>query len=151
MRNYLDTEKATLDLGREIAILMPDKLFTIHLEGELGAGKTTFTRGFVQALGHQGNVKSPTYTLVEHYYLNNRDIYHFDLYRLSDPGELEFMGIDDYFHNNAISLIEWAQRGQDFLPAPDLMIQLSYQDKGRQVEILAMTPLGEEVCGKLHT
>ncbi|WP_289282385.1 MULTISPECIES: tRNA (adenosine(37)-N6)-threonylcarbamoyltransferase complex ATPase subunit type 1 TsaE [unclassified Methylophaga] len=150
MHRYLDNEKATISLGRDLAMLMPDKLFTIHLEGELGAGKTTFTRGFVQALGHQGNVKSPTYTLVEHYQLDHRDIYHFDLYRLSDPGELEFMGIDDYFHNNAISLIEWAQRGQDFLPAPDLMIHLSYQSTGRQVDIQAMTALGEEVCGKLH-
>ncbi|WP_417535791.1 tRNA (adenosine(37)-N6)-threonylcarbamoyltransferase complex ATPase subunit type 1 TsaE [Methylophaga sp.] len=150
MHRYLDNEKATLSLGRDLAMLMPDKLFTIHLEGELGAGKTTFTRGFVQALGHQGNVKSPTYTLVEHYQLDHRDIYHFDLYRLSDPGELEFMGIDDYFHNNAISLIEWAQRGQDFLPAPDLMIHLSYQSTGRRVDIQAMTALGEEVCGKLH-
>ncbi len=150
MHRYLDNEQATLDLGRELALVAPAQLFTIHLEGELGAGKTTFTRGFVQALGHQGNVKSPTYTLVEHYQLNNRDIYHFDLYRLSDPGELEFMGIDDYFHTNAISLIEWAQRGQDFLPPPDLMIQLTYQSKGREVDIQAMTALGEEVCGKLH-
>lgn len=150
MHRYLDNEQATLELGRKLALVAPAQLFTIHLEGELGAGKTTFTRGFVQALGHQGNVKSPTYTLVEHYQLNNRDIYHFDLYRLSDPGELEFMGIDDYFHTNAISLIEWAQRGQDFLPPPDLMIQLTYQSKGREVDIQAMTALGEEVCGKLH-
>lgn len=150
MHKYLDNEQATLDLGKELALVAPAQLFTIHLEGELGAGKTTFTRGFVQALGHRGNVKSPTYTLVEHYQLNNRDIYHFDLYRLSDPGELEFMGIDDYFHSNAISLIEWAQRGQDFLPPPDLMIQLAYQAKGREVDIQALTALGEEVCGKLH-
>jgi len=147
---FLTDEAATLDLGRQISAICPQQLLSIYLEGELGAGKTTFTRGFLTALGHSGNVKSPTYTLVEHYQINQRNIYHFDLYRLSDPEELEFLGLDEYFHNNAICLVEWAQQGQGFLPKADLTLRFSYQQQSRSVEITPHSALGEEICEKLH-
>jgi len=147
---FLANEEATLALGKQLAEACPDSLCIIYLEGELGAGKTTLTRGFLRAMGHQGNVKSPTYTLVEHYQLGNRAVFHFDLYRLSDAGELEFLGLDDYFRDNAICLLEWAQRGSEYLPEPDLLVQLNYHEHARNAVIEAKSVLGEQICGKLH-
>lgn len=130
---FLENEMATLEAGRELgaALLQYPNSLCIYLDGNLGAGKTTLTRGILNAFGHTGLVKSPTYTLVETYEFPSRPIHHFDLYRLTDPEELEFMGIRDYFVMNAIFLIEWPEKGKAYLPDPDLVISMEYQAQSR--------------------
>lgn len=146
-----------------------DKALCIYLLGDLGAGKTTLSRGIVTAFGHKGAVKSPTYTLVEPYEaiantvsvkINN--VYHFDLYRLADPAELEFLGLDEYFSASSLCLIEWPSRGEGFIPAAD--IQLTLEDRlfdrndgvdqqaetiGRQISCEAFSEFGLAVLEKL--
>lgn len=117
---------------------------SVHLLGNLGAGKTTLTRGILRAFGHQGAVKSPTYTLVEAYEFGARTVYHFDLYRLGDAEELEYMGIRDYFVAGNLCLIEWPARGEGVLPAPDLQVSIAVAGSGRQVRLETANPaLGE--------
>ena len=119
----------------------------IFLQGELGMGKTTLTRGVMRAQGHEGAVKSPTYTLVEPYEMKGAAFYHFDLYRLGDPEELEFMGIRDYFGDFSVCLVEWPERGRGALPPADLVITIDAEGLGRRITVCAETTRGEAVLG----
>lgn len=153
LSQYISDENAMCEFGRRliqaICGLNTPNCVVLYLNGELGAGKTTLSRGIIQGLGHQGNVKSPTYTLVEEYRLPSKTIYHFDLYRLSDPEELEFMGIRDYFAENTVCLIEWAEKGQGLLAAADLLINIEYADSARILELKAGSTQGEHIIRQL--
>lgn len=146
---FIADENAMINFAQKIALAIrqfsTEKALVFYLNGDLGAGKTTLSRGIIQAFGHQGNVKSPTYTLVEEYNLAEKQIYHFDLYRLSDPEELEFMGIRDYFSYNSLCLIEWAEKGKGLLEQADLLINIAYADTARQIELVAQTEQGKQL------
>lgn len=111
----------------------------ILLEGDLGAGKTTFARGLIHALGYEGRVKSPTYGLLEHYQLDSLQVLHMDLYRISDPGELEFLGIEDLLDERTILLVEWPDKGGSWLPEPDFIFRFAYAGEGRELFWTACT------------
>lgn len=142
---FLVDEAATLALGAQLGQQSAGH-GVIYLEGELGAGKTTLTRGLLRSLGHEGAVKSPTFTLVEPYAIDGRNIWHFDLYRLADPEELEFLGIRDYFDADDLCIIEWPQRGRGVLPVPDLRVLLTSGQQGRHARLEPCTPRGAQWC-----
>lgn len=121
----------------------------IFLSGDLGAGKTTLTRGLVRGYGIEGAVKSPTYTLVEPYEQPGCNLYHFDLFRLADPEEVEFLGVGDYFDEANLCVIEWAEKGKGYLPAPDLEISLSHEGVGRLIHWQPRSPRGQSIVKKL--
>lgn len=145
---YLADEEAMTAFGARIAETTKGHGL-IFLEGNLGMGKTTLSRGIIRGLGHVGAVKSPTFTLVEPYEIGDIRAFHFDLYRLVDPEELEFLGIRDYFEDDALCLIEWPDKGAGFLPKADLTITISPQDSGRSLKILSQGSRGEAWCAAL--
>lgn len=144
----LSCAAATEALGARLSqVVQPGCI--LYLQGELGAGKTTLARGLLHGLGHRGAVKSPTYTLVEPYLLNAWRLFHWDLYRLSDPEEMEFLGLRDQLDGDALLVIEWPERGRGALPPADLALTLSYTDTGRQCQLEPLSPVGVALLAKL--
>lgn len=139
MNIVLDNEQETEAFGAELWRVLPEKCL-IFLNGDLGAGKTTLVRGLLRAAGYPGTVKSPTYSLVEEYDLGDRRVFHFDLYRLKDPEELEWMGMNDYLAQKALCFVEWPQMGDGFLPTPDLSLLLELAGEGRSIQINDLAP-----------
>ncbi len=121
----------------------------IYLEGDLGAGKTTFVRGVLNSLGYNASIKSPTYTLVESYGIDGLDLYHFDLYRLADPSELDYIGLRDYMTENAVCFFEWANKGAGHIPAADIEMEFHIKQTARVVVFTANTKLGLQVLQAL--
>jgi tRNA threonylcarbamoyladenosine biosynthesis protein TsaE len=140
--------QATRTVGASLARALQavDAPFVIALEGELGAGKTTLVGGLLNALGFKGHARSPTYTLIEPYDLAGRAIYHLDLYRLTDPHEVEALGLRDLLEPKAVFLIEWPERGGGLLPGFDLQIRIRYRaDSGREIDLFSGSTAGESV------
>lgn len=145
---YAEDESAMLALGATLGTLTGG-VGTLYLHGDLGMGKTTFSRGLVRGLGHQGAVKSPTFTLVEPYEIGEMRLFHFDLYRLVDPEELEFFGIRDYLQADTLCLIEWPERGAGVLPAPDVEIWIDVQGEGRLLRFEPHSARARDWCRRL--
>lgn len=137
----VESAEAMEALGAKLAARLHPGL-VIFFHGELGAGKTTFIRGILRGFGYTGAVKSPTYTLVEPYALTTFPVYHFDLYRLNDPEELEFIGVRDYLEGQGVCLIEWAERGVAVLSGPDVEITIERTGEARVVRWSARTDKG---------
>lgn len=148
--HVLATSEATEALGHALAVHAPPRA-VVFLEGDLGAGKTTLARAFLRALGVTGAVRSPTYTLIERYVVPSGEIAHLDLYRIADPGELEFLGLDDLAADARLWLVEWPERVAGALPAPDLHVHLRVDGLGRQATLRGLTPVGESWVRELGT
>jgi tRNA threonylcarbamoyladenosine biosynthesis protein TsaE len=145
----LSDEVSQLTFGARLARIFTPGM-VVFLRGDLGVGKTTLCRGIINGMGFEGNVKSPTYTLVEPYELADRRVYHFDLYRLGEPTELEYMGCRDYFDEHSICLVEWPERGDGVLPAPDLALDVEVRGRGRRVTCLPYSDQGRRLVNLLH-
>ncbi|MDO9226166.1 MAG: tRNA (adenosine(37)-N6)-threonylcarbamoyltransferase complex ATPase subunit type 1 TsaE [Pseudomonadota bacterium] len=145
----LSDDAATQALGARLARVLTPGL-SVWLRGDLGAGKTTLTRGLLRELGFSGRVKSPTYTLVELYPFSSFNLYHFDLYRFADPDEWEDAGFREYFNNTSLCLVEWPERGGALLPQPDVQVSLDILDEGRTARVLGLTEEGRQCVAHLY-
>lgn len=148
LKLFAADEEAMLALGAGIA-KVTGGVGVIYLHGDLGAGKTTLSRGIIRGLGHAGAVKSPTFTLVEPYEIGTLRAFHFDLYRLVDPEELEYMGVRDYFDGASLCLVEWPERGAGVLPKADMDITISPHNAGRALRLQAHSAQGAAWCAAL--
>ena len=141
LRAHLPTESDTEAFGAALASVLHPGL-KIWLQGNQGMGKTTLTRGVLRALGHEGKVKSPTYTLIEPYVVSRLDLYHFDFYRFNSPDEYLDAGLDEYFAGEGVCMVEWPDKALPYLPSPDVEIRLEARENGRFVEISGNTEAG---------
>ena len=149
----LRASAATEALGAAFAALIGPGM-RIYLSGDLGSGKTTFTRGLLHALGHRGSVKSPTYTLVEIYVISGYILYHFDFYRLNSPEEWREAGLDEHFNERSVCLVEWPEQAAGTLPTPDVQLQFRFESGAegdwRTVDLKALTTRGEQCLDALR-
>ena len=134
----LRDEAATLALGAALSAQVNEGI--VYLQGPLGAGKTTLVRGFLRALGYEGLVKSPTYTLIEPYELTERRIAHIDLYRVNDPAELDFIGLEDVLQVSELVFVEWPERGGDYVPKQNYGVRFEVVGKQRRALLSNVTP-----------
>jgi len=148
MQIRLDGEAAQSAFGRRIAGHLTPPL-TVYLQGDLGTGKTTLVRGILRGLGHTGPVRSPTYTLLEPYELQDMHLYHLDLYRLGDPEELEYLGLRDLLDAESVLFVEWPERGAGVLPPPDLTVRIQHAGEGRILESISNGVRGEGLVSHL--
>lgn len=147
MRLWLPDTAATETLGRILATTRPARA-VVHLQGDLGAGKSTLARALLRALGVRGAIRSPTYTLVERYPLEDgTEALHLDLYRIADSGELEFLGLDP--GEGALWLVEWAERGGAGLPGADLRLELAIDGEGRSLDAIPFGAAGQDWLARL--
>ena len=145
MRRYLPDEAATAAFGKALLDALPADLagWTLLLQGDLGAGKSTLARAFIKAAGHTGAVPSPTYTLVEPYKLSRGNIYHVDLYRVSSADELRYLGWNEL--DDGCRIVEWPDRAPGLIEQADLSITLSYEGDGRLVEVEGLSKRGKHL------
>ena len=145
---HLADVAATDAIGHALADTQPERAI-VFLHGDLGAGKSTLARAWLRALGVTGAIRSPTYTLVEHYPLGERGMaLHLDLYRIAAPGELEFLALDDA--DVRLWLVEWPDRGGDALPKADLDVWLELDGDGRDIRLVAGSPIGQEWLSRVR-
>ncbi|MCW5606235.1 MAG: tRNA (adenosine(37)-N6)-threonylcarbamoyltransferase complex ATPase subunit type 1 TsaE [Burkholderiales bacterium] len=143
LKAHLPAEIDTVSLGAALAQALRPGL-QIWLQGNLGSGKTTLTRGVLRALGHEGKVKSPTYTLIEPYSVSRLNLYHFDFYRFNSPDEYLDAGLDEYFAGNGVCIVEWPDKAVPYLATPDLEIVLQPEGDGRRADIIGHTDAGQK-------
>jgi tRNA threonylcarbamoyladenosine biosynthesis protein TsaE len=147
---HLDGEADTEAIGAALAPALHGAL-VIYLRGDLGAGKTTLVRGTLRALGHEGKVKSPTYTLIEPYVFSRLNLYHFDFYRFAVPDEFLEAGLDEYFAGNGACLVEWPDKAAPYLAPPDVELRLGVAGTGRHFEASALTEAGRKCLSRLNS
>ena len=149
LTTFLPDESATLALGAALAEVLAPGL-TVYLRGELGVGKTTLARGILRALGHQGPVKSPTYTLVEVYELSRLHLHHYDFYRFHDPREWIDAGFRESFNGRTVSLVEWPEKAAGWLPLADVEIVLESHGEGRNAALTSNSLQGQKMLALLE-
>lgn len=142
---HLDDDAATVGLGAALAAVSARGM-TVFLSGPLGAGKTTLARGLIRALGFEGRVKSPSYSLVELYVISGLYLYHFDFYRFKEPREFRDAGLGEYFNDQSLCIVEWPEKAQDQLPLPDLDITLEFDDAGGRTAALKSSTESGQAC-----